>query len=810
MEMKCLHIKEIRSIQSPYIFLENTMTDDFVWMDSTWVKTRDGKPQILLFGRSVQNPNLTRVFPIMGFEPYFYAPADSKFWPSGILRRDLPVVDAKGRSIVKCVTKLPSDVPQLRDSFEWTDEADVLFDIRFVTDRKIKYAFGVDNGEIVPRDIESPIPSRLMFFDIEVRSPPQIMALPEEAKFPISSIQLMDSYTKEITVITNGVPKIADDQIACEDEHGLLEAFMTWVQDHDPDVFTGWYSNQFDIPYIIKRAEAIDHPLNRLTRIPDGWNKPRSEQRGFEWSSKIVGRQCVDMLAAFKKWYKAEGELEDWGLKAVSADKRFGDFAYENFGARIDELYRTENWETFLQYCRNDVIALDRINSRIKLFDFYDALRYITGVKAEDTLKNSKMIESLLMRRGIKPMPTRNYKNVGESFAGALVLDPQIGIHKDVAVFDLAALYPTIIRGYNVSPDIDKLIPRVITEILDEREKLRAIRMAGLADQNLKNKETVLKFIANSFYGVLGWAQFRLYDRDLALFITSTGQKINRFLQKVAMEHGHPAIYGDTDSVFLTGFPSVADGIEMQRIFNVALIDWAKENGSQLPPTIKFEKLYRRIIFKRSASSDKAAKKRYAGHIIWKDGKDTNKIDFTGIEIKRSDQSVITKTTMESFLRKVLLEDDLDAGYGIIKDAIRNIKSGNISPYDVSTPRGVKDLDADDAWSRGVRNSKSVFGINFPQGVKPRLIYVQGAYEVICVHDELRAETILSAVRVDWQKMVDKVIVNKMKSFVESCGIPWSVAILNQQTFAAFGGDEVPFKYEAKKKAFRLKRRKKE
>ena len=1102
------------------------MSEEYVWMDSEWVKTRDERPVIMIFGRSVRDPSIVKTFPVYGVEPYFYAPADAPAFPKGIVRKDGPYIDAKGRKVVKCVTRLPSDVPQLRNSFEWTDEADVLFDFRFMVDRNIRYGFSVEGKSLIPIQLEKPIQTKFALFDIEVRSPPHIMPLPEDPKFEISSIQLMDSYTKEITLITNGVPFVADDQWACDNEQELFEQFMLWIQEHNPDALSGWYTNQFDIPYIIQRAARIDMPLNNLTRFPDYYKKPRAEQRGFEWMVKVPGRQCFDMLAAFKKWYKAEGELEAWDLKSVSADKRFGNFAYADYGARIDELYRKKDWKTFLQYGRNDVIALDRINTNAKLFDFYDTLRFITGVKLEDTLKNSKMIESLLMRRGMKPMPTRNYKNTGDSFAGALVLDPTAGIHKLVAVFDAAALYPTIIRGFNLSPDIDHLVPIVITEILNEREKLRAIRMAGNADQSTKNKETVLKFIANSFYGVLGWPQFRLYDRDMAEFITRTGQDINRFLQKVAMENGHPAIYGDsvapttpvivrvegsvfiipidhveigneiwngkwvkvkrvikkplskdiymigarvgnvvctsdhslvqngkeispvdlkrwdsidiiplpnqeenvdinediawiiglylaegsrfngcqfvingqdnsllqecvdrvervcgkipkisdfmessncnrisylpkeivyylkqcyldntwyegsprpyestgykiipwfilnapkhilqaffdgyyegdgqkggdlridskneclalglqyiatrlhmnvrvqlhkkslswglrfpegsprrplneitniehidphriwfnhvvdievedeshlfasgrillhnTDSVFLSGFDDVEGGKSMQHVFNEALKGWAKEKGSTLDPTVKFEKLYRRLIFKRSSSSDRVAKKRYAGHIIWKDGQDIDKIDYTGIEIKRSDQSVITKTTMEQFLRKVLLEDDYQAGYRIVQAALERVKRGDVPPFDVSTPRGVKDFEGDDSWARGVRNSEEIFGINFPQGVKPRLIYVHGDYGVICVHDELRSETVLSRIRVDWRKMAEKVVENKMRSFIESCGIPWSVAVLNQQQLSSFGGDDIPYEGERKRKKFRLPRRKKE
>jgi len=757
------------------------------------MKSRDSKPIVVVFGRNVADPNIVKQFNIGGFEPYFYAPADAIGHPRGLKKiGNERIKDALGRDVIKITTNLPSDVPRFRQAYEWTDEADVLFDIRFMIDHKIKYGFR-DNGDgtISSAEVDVLLP-RIMFFDIEVRSPPEIVPDPKDPIFPIVSIQIGDSYTREIVIFTSGVPQIAEDQRAYQDEGAMLVAVMEYIQQKNFDVLSGWYSNGFDIPYIINRLHVLGIPTKKLTRFPFGYYNCRAEPRGREWMIKIPGRQCLDMMDAFKKWYKAEGELEKYDLKSVAA--KFVNFTYTDYGARIDKMFNDGEWEEFLQYCRNDVIALMKIDDKLKLFDFYEHLRMKTGVKLEDTMKNSKMIESLLFHfPNMKPMPTRRYDIKSESYSGALVITPEVGLHSNVGVFDLAALYPTIIRAFEVSPDVDKVIPIVIVELMEEREKLRELKKKGLADESTKKKEVVVKFLVNSFYGVLGWPMFRLYKPEMALFITSTGQEINRFLQKCALESGHPAVYGDTDSVFLKGIPDEQAGFEMQNYLNARLVEWANEHQAKVAPTLKFEKLYRKILFKQDASGKGAAKKRYAGHLISKDGEPCSKLSYTGIELKRSDQAEITRTVLQDFLTLLLLHDDEEGACKVVKQAVKAVREGNIDCYSISIPRGVRNLQGNDPWSRGVRRADEVLNLKFPPGVKPRLIYTKGEYSEICIDDTVTDDALISHnIQIDYKVMQQKVIEGKLRSFVESIGRDWDKVVNGQTSLFDFEDAETP------------------
>jgi DNA polymerase, archaea type len=754
----------------------------YVWTDSVWRRDRLGRPRVLIFGRNYDDKFKTIVTEIEGFIPYFYIPSSyaslTVCCPITYTVHNDVYIDALGRNIKKVTCTLPSDVPKLRDRFEWTDEADILFDKRYLIDNNIWYAYD-ENGPVKVDKILSP---RVAFFDIEVRSDSVKVPKPEQSAYPIVSIQILDSYTHNVMIFTFGVPQIAPDQVACNTEEEMLRRFADYINKLDPDVLCGWYSNKFDLPYIIRRSENLNVNINGLTRTN---GTPYANKTLNGWNIKVTGRQCFDFYDAFKKYYAPKGQLAAYDLKSVVSNEdvqgKGKAFKYKDEGGNINGLFESEDWETFLQYCRNDIVALDIINNNLTLIDFYEYMRLIAGVKLEETLMNSRIVESLLMRNGIKPMPTKSYSDkVTESFEGALVMNPPIGIHENVGVVDLTALYPNIIVGFDVSPDIDHVVPRVIKTAMDERDKLRKLKLEGNADEVTKNKETVLKFLANSFYGVLGWTKFRLYNAEQAAFITRIGRELNEYLQLLAKEEGLDPIYGDTDSVFIKGVVSVEEGIQLQSRFNDALARWSDEHNSSVHFTLKFEKMYRKIIFKVKSSGE-VAKKRYAGHLVWKEGDgDVSKLDSTGIELKRSDQAEITKSVLKEFLNDILINDDVDGALHKLRSVVHDVEAGKVSIHKISIPRGVSDPNIVSPWSRGMANLTKLYNINLAEGAKPRLIYTKGNAIELCIDNDMDEEFIKSKVEIDWKKSSNKVLKMKMETFVESIGYKWDEVIGGQ------------------------------
>jgi DNA polymerase, archaea type len=760
----------------------------YIWTDSTWTRTRDGRAEVVLFGRDYNDKYRTVRTVASGFVPYFYVPANSKTgerrspaWHS--IGEDI-YTDALGRPVRQAITRLPSDIPKCREYYEFTDEADILFDKRFVVDNNISYAYTEEDGVIRPCDVDNILPPRIAFFDIEVRSTDGSMPKPEHPTHPIVSIQILDSYTDDIIIFTYDMPHCSSDQVACSTEDDMLTRFAEYIRKVDYDVLCGWYSNKFDIPYIIRRAQLLDSNitgLSRLGRTPD----VTATKNGY--FIRISGRQCFDFYDAFKKYYAPKGQLESYGLKDVISNKsvmKDAAYSYTDYGGSIVELFAKEDWSTFLQYCRNDVIALRDIDNTLKLVEFYEHLRKVTGVKLEETLLNSRVIESIIMRDGIKPMPSKRYSDrSAESFEGATVLLPPAGIHNNTGVVDLASLYPTIMVGFDISPDVDHTIVHSIKKIMLEREKLRDLNKTEYATDVTRNKEQVMKFLANSFYGVIGWDKFRLYNVELAAKVTRIGRELNEYLQSIAKDNGYTVLYGDTDSIFVNEFKSLDEGLEFERICNERLREWGHERGSTVEFTLKFEKLYRRILFKQKKSGE-VAKKRYAGHLIWKDHEDKDELSTTGMETKRSDQSSITKGLLTSFLKKCLIDDTPDEAIKEIRQTIKRIRAGQVSIHDVSIPRSNNDPSADNPWAHGVKNLESLFGINIDEGAKPRLIYLKGDIDELCITNDTDEQLVRSTVEIDWDECCNKTVVSKMRTYVESIGYKWDNVIYGQQTLS--------------------------
>jgi DNA polymerase elongation subunit (family B) len=629
------------------------------------------------------------------------------------------------------------------------------------------------------------------------------------------------------------------------------------------------------------------------------------------------------------------GQQPSYGLKYIA--RTFCDFVYEEQGAHISELIDDERFKDIVEYLTCDIIALRKIDMRFGLFKYHESLRKLIGVKMDDIIKRTALIETLLMRKGIKPIPTKK-SFMREEIIGAYVHQPTPGLKEWVACFDLKALYPSIILAYNISPDIDKMIPKTITFVLEEREKLRAMRMAGTADDTVETSEQSLKYVANAFYGYLGSIYAKLYYPDGARLITKTGRDIAEELRAYLMGMGYHIEYGDsvdgetlvevdginvsikslftkidflngskeycnvtgitptvddslcsvlrpikyvmrhktnkqmyrlwfgnsnyvdvtedhslialnngvledikptdqlksliwktktaditlvkptkvekiptpeyvydigmedihrffannvlvhnTDSTFISPVRTVTEGESIQLKINQYLKEWAEKHNVKpsFAPTIKFEKLYDKLLFKKKDNSEEAAKKNYAGHLVWKDGHEKDELSYTGLGIKRSDNAPLSKWLMENFFKLVLIDGNVDAAVKMVAKSIRDVTSGNIDVHQIAIPKAIKS-DKENAWHRGKDAGEKYLNIRFQKSSKPKLLYTRSPTKEICIDDDTDSDYVKSNITIDWVLMTDKTITHKMRSLIESLGVSWGAVILGQRTWDNF------------------------
>ena len=117
-----------------------------------------------------------------------------------------------------------------------------------------------------------------------------------------------------------------------------------------------------------------------------------------------------------------------------------------------------------------------------------------------------------------------------------------------------------------------------------------------------------------------------------------------------------------------------------------------------------------------------------------------------------------------------------------VKRVMKQVKNGEVSVHDIAIPKGLKMFVGEGAWQKGVRHGITLLNIKFDASKKPKLLYCKTPYEVICIDDNVTDQQVRGVVSIDWAKMSDKVVAQKMRSLVESINYRWDQVEGGQNT----------------------------
>ncbi|WP_440765426.1 DNA-directed DNA polymerase [Natronorubrum sp. DTA7] len=823
------------------------------------------RPIVHVFGRTADG-ELEHV-QVVGFRPYFYAPTDSLERPPEEQYDRLtgsrevgedgePYESIRGEKLTKIFGQTPRDVGQVRDEFQHF-EADILFPNRLLIDKDIRSGVRVperradDDSLIVPHDeleaVDVDADPRVNTFDIEVNDR---AGFPEDGEEPIVCLTSHDSYRDEYIMWLYEAP-VGDGEIpteieeyepiegeidhevrAFEEEEAMLEAFVDYVRETDPDVLTGWNFEDFDAPYFLDRLEELagshhdyDLSIDRLSRVDEVW---RSNWGGPD----IKGRVVFDLLYGYQRMVFSE--LDSYRLDAVG-EAELG-VGKERYAGDIGDLWEVDPTK-LLEYNLRDVELCVELDRQQEIITFWDEVRSFVGCKLEDAPTPGDAVDMYVLHEayGRFSLPSKGQQEAGEEYEGGAVFDPITGVKENVTVLDLKSLYPMCMTTVNASPETkvdpetydgetyvaptkpepihfrkepDGVMREMITELLAEREEKKELRNeyepGSLEYEQYDRQQGAVKVIMNSLYGVSGWEQFRLYDKEAASAITATGREVIEFTETAATELDYTVAYGDTDSVMLELGPDVPkeaaleQSFEIEEYINDRYDDFAREelNAEEHRFQIEFEKLYRRFF-------QAGKKKRYAGHITWKEGKDVDTIDIVGFEYQRSDIAPITKEVQHKVIEMIVRDGDIEGTKEYVNGVIEDVQTGNISLEQIAIPGGIgkrlDNYDTDTAQVRGAKYANLLLGTNFQRGSKPKRLYLDrvdpaffrrmeseegfnpqtdplyGAFkrdpDVICFEYD---DQIPDEFEVDYDKMLEKTLQGPIERILEALGVSWA------------------------------------
>ncbi|MDE4908956.1 DNA-directed DNA polymerase [Methanogenium marinum] len=778
-----------------------------------YANTPDG-PVVYIFGR---DPSGTaHQIDVTGFQPYFYGPqgkADS-LPPHPKTEVDTTAVytSIRGETLRRIYTRSPGDVRDVRDYYEPHYEADIPFATRYLIDR------GLTGGAIVPgtpadyRDIipaEVDAPARVCMMDIECEDE---RGFPEPARDAIVCITCHDSFDDAYVTLYRHppghegcvvpVPVRENHQIIIyPSERELLRGLAAYISEKDPDILSGWNFVDFDISYITKRMEAIGLEPDSLSRIP-----------GAGARNPLRGRALFDLLMGYRKMQSSR--KESYRLDAIG-EEELGEGKIRYTGT-LCALWR-DNPQDLVAYNLRDVELCVGIDAKSTIIGFYREIARYVGCPLDRTLNSSNVIDIFVLRKafGKYVLPSKGFA-AGDEFEGATVFDPSRGVKENVVVLDLKSLYPMCMMTINASMETkdpegelhapngirfrkspDGLTRSIIADLLNERDEKKALRNTfeyGSPDYLLYDiQQNVLKVIMNTYYGVSGYARFRLYDRDIGSAVTSVGRAIIAHTRDVITGMGYCVIYGDTDSCMIE-LPvadtekTIAMARAIESRLNESYGDFARnELGAETHYfSIKFEKIYRRFF-------QAGKKKRYAGQLVWKEGKEVDKIDIVGFEIKRSDSSQVTKEVQQHVMELILRGAGKAAVKSYLGDVIKKYRKGNYSLDEIGTPGGInKALDSyknKDAHVRGAEYSNKYLGTGFVSGSKPKRVYIRkvtGKYpktDVVCFEyaDQIPPEFV-----VDIEKMLNRSVEQPISRIIEAVGWSWQEMDPSHTTLSDF------------------------
>lgn len=496
-------------------------------------------------------------------------------------------VSLEGESLVKVSwgTKSPSLRYQIREKLEElgvsTYEADIPH----------HYRYAVDKLDSIP-DYKI----RKCFWDME-----WMQGGEHDGK--ITCIVSYDSYDDEYIIYSwfpnleeklsmsfiSNLPKNSRLKIF-ENEEEMLNGFLRYFIDNRPDMLISWFGWKFDLPKLIER--------NTVYNIDSRLLSPFNEVRGVSWkddkikiypkqvngsspiSQPIKGLITVALDLVFERqWNDSQrGTLPSMALDYISetilGDKKL---VSKKFPDKNEFFARgwLEDTETYLEYALKDVELIKRIDDENHCIDSVLALQKLLIAPFDACFYASNMGGIYFMRNASWKAPTGK-KGEKVQYDGAMIYNPLTegtnGRYDNVAAFDFAGLYPSMIISRNISWEsksieptefaVNLAIPRDFSEVKEEKMlyyntnklgllpksliELKALRNeykknmkeATTKDDKIKwnNNQMAVKRLMASFYGITAYQGFGWADIDLAASITASAREAIRLAAFKARE----------------------------------------------------------------------------------------------------------------------------------------------------------------------------------------------------------------------------------------------------------------------------------
>ncbi len=339
------------------------------------------------------------------------------------------------------------------------------------------------------------------------------------------------------------------------DETKILRDFVEQLQNYT--VVTGWNIQGWDLPYLQKRVANLGLKLD------------------FR-----LGHQWVDLMRLYQ--FATFNDKPSYALDNVAQDE-LGMRKTENFWTLKRAATLWEAFEKRQDLLRNynigdaELVARldkkrDLISGAVHLINrlgtmFLEDFQYMSrGVTALILSEASSRIPRPVFPRRPIVSPDDKY----DSYTGAYIMEPEVGLHRPVIEMDFQSFYPTTFQTFRISPeniakdkdvfvktaklnfkkgDSDPLYTTILNRMTAVTYKLKD-EMMNSKDIKIETMHHYSKLYSVSFYGTQGNHKLRIFSKDIAESCTLTCQDILKKTIEFAKEYGLLATYCHTDGTY--------------------------------------------------------------------------------------------------------------------------------------------------------------------------------------------------------------------------------------------------------------------
>ena len=338
-------------------------------------------------------------------------------------------------------------------------------------------------------------PLRVLSFDIECQG--RKGYFPEAEKDPV--IQIANTVTvygekaptvQNVFTLKGCLPIVGAQVISSDTEVEMLMKWRAFLEACDPDVITGYNVQNFDIPYLLQRAESLGKGRygNKTIQGFAQWgriqnSKAKMKETTFQSAAygkrnntetTIDGRVIFDMLPYMQRNHK----LSSYTLNSVCAEF-LGQQKEDVHHSIISDLQNgsDEDRHRLATYCLKDALLPQRLMDKLSVMVNYVEMARVTGVPMSFLISRGQQIKvfSMILRKCrnenllVPTLKKKGFSSDDVAYEGATVLDPIKNYYQvPIATLDFASLYPSIMQAYNlcfstlINPsDVGKYDPKI-------------------------------------------------------------------------------------------------------------------------------------------------------------------------------------------------------------------------------------------------------------------------------------------------------------------------------------------------------------